>query len=480
MGCIGLRDLQPLGRVVHAARVFAARRQPDRPAMQGRHRRRIRVSRSWWFWFPLLVLLSISCGALAQRDSFEVRHGPYFNYLWSNIHGPTFDGANFEQTRAANYGYYVGQTSSTTGYEVGYEVRLGNPLGPSFGFALDFARWPRARLQDFTAPSSSAALKTYSNASVSYSVVDLLLSLDLVIGAVYGGLGAGKRSMSFSFQQQQYDDWEVAFNWVVGLRVSPVTLAVSLLSHDERAVGWARTFDLSALLEWRFFQGSQHCEGVAYTDHCGGTEVVDTRYMHMRSFGVGLSVDVGALILGKWEDWGKRREERQKLSAELEAHAHRIAGCPPLTNDSASMPRLTLESGVITLEGTSWTATDSDGFAETYSFCRDGVLRVIRGESTSSYGTWKQVGASVSLEINDHYWESSGTISGRKMEGAAKNRDYKRWTWTATLLGHAAEESGTAPVTPTSSQETAAPSGETKGSAESAKPAPAPANQVDK
>ena len=257
-----------------------------------------------------LAALLFSGKALARGDEPEIRHGPYFNYLWSTVKGPTFDGSHFDDTRgtasSGDYarGYYVNQSASTTGFEAGYKVGIGVPMGPGIDFALDYARWAPARLRDFTVTIPSGVVNTYSNASVSYAVVDLLVSFDLLVGAVYGGLGMGKRSMSFTFQQRRYDDWEVAGNWVFGLKVSPIAPTLALITRDARVVGWARTFDISGMVEWRYVQGGVHCEGVAYTDHCGGTEVTETSDAHIRSMGLGLTIDLGTFFGQRWEHWG--------------------------------------------------------------------------------------------------------------------------------------------------------------------------------
>jgi hypothetical protein len=80
------------------------------------------------------------------------------------------------------------------------------------------------------------------------------------------------------------------------------------------------------------------------------------------------------------------------------------------------------------IAGTTWTGVD-DGDRTTISFHTDGTMRFQTPMGSMVNCTWKQDGATVSMDINK-FSEYRGTISGTRMSGTASNVDGKHWTWT--------------------------------------------------
>lgn len=87
-------------------------------------------------------------------------------------------------------------------------------------------------------------------------------------------------------------------------------------------------------------------------------------------------------------------------------------------------------ASVINIAGTTWSGKyiPEDRSGSDYYFNADGILYYNR----SKFGTWKQTGNSIYFEVNNGYAEYTGTISGTKMEGKAKNINKFEWTWSAT------------------------------------------------
>jgi hypothetical protein len=81
------------------------------------------------------------------------------------------------------------------------------------------------------------------------------------------------------------------------------------------------------------------------------------------------------------------------------------------------------------LEGTTWKGTDSDGTAWSFEYRRGGALHYVLSGSPHDNGTWKQDGATVVMETNDHYADYTGEIRGSQMTGSAHNTAGKSWTW---------------------------------------------------
>jgi len=86
---------------------------------------------------------------------------------------------------------------------------------------------------------------------------------------------------------------------------------------------------------------------------------------------------------------------------------------------------------VISVSGTTWVGTDSDGDYYEYSFQADGALYYKSPSGFHTNGTWKQDGNSIYMETNNKYSEYKGLISGTHIEGNAWNVKDKHWTWVA-------------------------------------------------
>jgi hypothetical protein len=64
------------------------------------------------------------------------------------------------------------------------------------------------------------------------------------------------------------------------------------------------------------------------------------------------------------------------------------------------------------LEGTTWKGTDSDGTEWSFEYRRGGALHYVLSGAPHDNGTWKQDGATVVMETNDHYADYTGEIRG--------------------------------------------------------------------
>lgn len=79
--------------------------------------------------------------------------------------------------------------------------------------------------------------------------------------------------------------------------------------------------------------------------------------------------------------------------------------------------------GVVNLEGTKWMLRDEgDSWLE---FEKDGVIK-----TGFRSARWAQTGAAVTIVLNEYAFYN-GTVSGKKMEGSAKNNAGKEWRWVA-------------------------------------------------
>jgi hypothetical protein len=87
----------------------------------------------------------------------------------------------------------------------------------------------------------------------------------------------------------------------------------------------------------------------------------------------------------------------------------------------------------ISVSGTTWVGTDSDGDYYEYTFQADGALYYKSPSGFWKNGTWKQDGNSIYFETNNKYSEYQGRISSTHMEGNAWNIKDKHWTWVADL-----------------------------------------------
>jgi hypothetical protein len=110
----------------------------------------------------------------------------------------------------------------------------------------------------------------------------------------------------------------------------------------------------------------------------------------------------------------------------------------------APLPR-PAKPGPISVEGTSWSGTDSEGSRYTFRFLPGGVLDYTSPTGTFRNGSWKQTGETLYMETNNRYWELSGVIKGDSLQGKATN--VRGGTWTYQLkkdpkMGKEAERSG--------------------------------------
>lgn len=81
------------------------------------------------------------------------------------------------------------------------------------------------------------------------------------------------------------------------------------------------------------------------------------------------------------------------------------------------------------LLGTRWKGTDSENRLYEFIFDKDGVLEYISPTGKFRNGTWKQEANVVRMEMNNHYSDYEGTISGEAISGNARNVTGKTWTW---------------------------------------------------
>jgi len=79
--------------------------------------------------------------------------------------------------------------------------------------------------------------------------------------------------------------------------------------------------------------------------------------------------------------------------------------------------------------GTTWRGADSDGEFLVCAFEPSGRLQYTTPTGKFRDGSWHQRGAAISMAMNDHYAEYTGTIDGSRMSGKAKNVVHKHWTW---------------------------------------------------
>ena len=84
---------------------------------------------------------------------------------------------------------------------------------------------------------------------------------------------------------------------------------------------------------------------------------------------------------------------------------------------------------IVSLVGTTWSGTDSDGDHYVFTFEHDGTLAYKSPTGSFRNGTWNQFKNAVYLEMNDHTSEYLGAIDGDIMEGKAWNKKRRIWVW---------------------------------------------------
>jgi hypothetical protein len=97
-----------------------------------------------------------------------------------------------------------------------------------------------------------------------------------------------------------------------------------------------------------------------------------------------------------------------------------LSGCAPTL-------RTPIQSDVVSVSGTTWVGTDSDGDYYEYHFMSDGSLHYKSPTGFWKNASWKQEGSMIYMETNNKYTERNGTIRGHTMEGNAC-AELNRWT----------------------------------------------------
>ena len=110
-----------------------------------------------------------------------------------------------------------------------------------------------------------------------------------------------------------------------------------------------------------------------------------------------------------------------------------LGGCAaPPVGGGAERPAA---SAVPSIEGTTWTGTDSDGDYYEYTFLRGGQLRFLTRSGSGTAATHEEAGdywaqnGSVVLITTTKFATRQGLISGSRMQGDAWNVRGNRWTW---------------------------------------------------
>lgn len=90
------------------------------------------------------------------------------------------------------------------------------------------------------------------------------------------------------------------------------------------------------------------------------------------------------------------------------------------------------EQSVASLAGTTWSGDDSEGDHYVFTFEKDGTLAYQSPTGSYRNGKWSQYEGAVYLEMNDHYSEYLGQISGDVIQGKAWNTRQRKWNWKVT------------------------------------------------
>ena len=83
----------------------------------------------------------------------------------------------------------------------------------------------------------------------------------------------------------------------------------------------------------------------------------------------------------------------------------------------------------VSLAGTTWSGTDSDGDHYVFTFEEDGTLAYTSPTGSFRNAKWNQFKTAVYLQMNDHYSEYLGAADGDTIEGKAWNIKQRTWTW---------------------------------------------------
>lgn len=131
-----------------------------------------------------------------------------------------------------------------------------------------------------------------------------------------------------------------------------------------------------------------------------------------------------------------------------------LAGCAATTQQTVQPAVVTAEAGVVDIAGTTWSGMDifiTNLVPYQYIFHADGILEYRYQGNIYKNGTWRQEGDTVYMEMNNHFADRVGRISGDQMEGKGWNKKGQKWEWHINRLTSGSVES--APVTGTGKDE---------------------------
>ncbi|MBO0700166.1 MAG: hypothetical protein J2P46_17335 [Zavarzinella sp.] len=97
-------------------------------------------------------------------------------------------------------------------------------------------------------------------------------------------------------------------------------------------------------------------------------------------------------------------------------------------------PRLKPEKKVPSIAGTSWAGQTAEGQAMTIEFMADGTMNVTYGGNSFNRATWKQDGDKIFWEMNDHYCEFNGKLTGDAITGDSHNVKGRVWETKLTRV----------------------------------------------
>jgi len=83
----------------------------------------------------------------------------------------------------------------------------------------------------------------------------------------------------------------------------------------------------------------------------------------------------------------------------------------------------------ISLAGTTWSGTDSDGDFYAFTFEHNGTLSYKSPTGSYENGKWNQYNHAIYFEMNNHVSEYIGEINGNFIEGKAWNKKRRIWAW---------------------------------------------------
>jgi len=113
-----------------------------------------------------------------------------------------------------------------------------------------------------------------------------------------------------------------------------------------------------------------------------------------------------------------------------------LAGVPNSAN-----PLQAAQPAVPKIEGTIWSAEQSNGHKYVFQFRKGGILCYTSPTGYFENGTWRQKAKSIYMETNKRFSERTGVLAGNRIErGTGKNVKKEQWTWTATQIGVISEE----------------------------------------